>query len=329
MAQIGTKHGHAAGKALAMQTNPSVEFVGLFEPDPLAREKARDERAYAGVRWYESIDESLADGSIAAIAIEGRNDESLAMARAAISAGKHIWYDKPAGDDWVAYQMLVADARARSRLIQMGYMFRYHEGFRCIADWAKSGYLGDVFSVRAHMSTWIPVVGNSGRNVISRHPGGIFYDLAGHMLDQVVWILGRPTKVNGFFANHATPEYPTFVDNTLGVFNFERAIAFVDIAAMESRPMARRFEVYGTQGSAIMEPFEPSPRLTLTLEKASGKFLAGAQNVPLAEQPRQVQYERELAAFVAALRGEKAPDRTLDEEVLVQETLLRATRGIA
>jgi predicted dehydrogenase len=261
MAQVGTKHGHAAGKALAMQTNPNVEFVGLFEPDPLAREKARDERAYASLRSYESIEEPLADDSIAAIAIEGRNDESLPMARAAISAGKHIWYDKPAGDDWAAYQTLVADARSRSRLIQMGYMFRYHEGFRRIADWAKSGYLGDVFSVRAHMSTWIPIVGNSGRNVISRHPGGIFYDLAGHMLDQVVWILGRPTKVNGFFANHATPEYPTFMDNTLGVFNFERAIAFVDIAAMESRPMARRFEVrFARRKSAGSDARRRSPR---------------------------------------------------------------------
>jgi predicted dehydrogenase len=243
MAQIGTKHGHAAGKALAMQTSPDVEFVGLFEPDPAARGKARDERAYAGVRWYESIGEALADDSLTAIAIEGRNDESLPMAQAAISAGKHIWYDKPAGDDWPSYQALVAEARSRSRIVQMGYMFRYHEGFRRISDWAKSGLLGDVFSVRAHMSTWIPVVGNSGRNVISHHPGGIFYDLAGHMLDQVVWILGRPSRVAGFFANHATPEYPTFLDNTLGVFTYERAIAFVDIAAMEARPMARRFEM--------------------------------------------------------------------------------------
>src|SRR5439155_531731 len=84
-----------------------------------------------------------------------------------------------------------------------------------------------------------------------------------HMLDQIVWILGRPVRVQGFFENHATPEYPSFKDNTLGVFTFERALAFVDIAAMEARPMARRFEVYGTLGSAIMEPFEPQARLSL------------------------------------------------------------------
>ena len=31
------------------------------------------------------------------MAIEGRNDESLAMAQAAVEAGKHLWFDKPAG----------------------------------------------------------------------------------------------------------------------------------------------------------------------------------------------------------------------------------------
>src|SRR5258708_28202722 len=128
------------------------------------------------------------------------------MAILAAAAGKHLWYDKPAGDDWPGYQAFVADVRARRLNLQMGYMFRYHEGFRQISEWARSGFLGNVFSVRAHMSTWIPVVGKSGRDVVSRHPGGIFYDLSGHMLDQVVWILGRPIRLQGFFEHHATPD---------------------------------------------------------------------------------------------------------------------------
>ena len=33
------------------------------------------------------------------------------------------------------------------------------------------------------------------------HRGGIFFDLGGHMLDQVVWILGRPVKVTSFLRN--------------------------------------------------------------------------------------------------------------------------------
>jgi hypothetical protein len=39
-------------------------------------------------------------------------------------------------------------------------------------------------------------------------------------------------------------------------------------------------------------------------------------------------YERELAALIEVLRGKRAPDRSLDHERLVQETLLRATGQI-
>ena len=32
-------------------------------------------------------------------------------------------------------------------------------------------------------------------NQISPHKGGIFYDLAGHMIDQIVYMLGEPKKL--------------------------------------------------------------------------------------------------------------------------------------
>ena len=325
MAQYGTRHGHALGKVRAMLANPDVELAGVYEPDPTARAAARQGRGLADVRWYESKHELLGDERIAAVAVEGRNDESLAMALEAIRAGKHLWYDKPAGDDWPGFQEVVSIARARGLQVQMGYMFRYHDGFRLISQWARSGLLGELFGVRAHMSTWITV---PAREVISRHRGGIFYDLAGHMLDQIVWLLGRPRRVQAFFRNDATPAVPAFADNTLGVFEFDRAMALVDIAAMEARPMARRFEVYGSRGSAIMEPFEPATRVRLCLEEARDSYAAGEQLVPIATQSRQELYVRELAALIATLRGEQPPDRSLDHELLVQETLLRATGGI-
>jgi predicted dehydrogenase len=77
----------------------------------------------------------------------------------------------------------------------MGYMFRYHDGFQRIAQWVRYGLLGHVYAIRAHMSTWIS---EPEQRVIARHPGGICYDLAGHMLDQIIWLLGRPQKVAAF-----------------------------------------------------------------------------------------------------------------------------------
>jgi predicted dehydrogenase len=92
-------------------------------------------------------------------------------------------------------------------------------------------------------------------------------------------------------------------------------------------PAARRFEVHGTAGSALMEPFEPAPRLTLQLNVAAGGYERGRHEITLPLQQRQHLYDRELAAFLASLQGQRPPDRSAEHELVVQETLLRATQG--
>lgn len=327
MAQYGTSHGHAAGKLQSMLTHPEVECAGVYEPDAGRRSALEHaDGPYADVRWFDRVEDMLGDPDLAAVASEGRNDKSLAQTEEIVRAGKHAWYDKPAGDDWPAWQQVVGLAEKANLQVQMGYMFRYHDGFRKIADWARSGMLGSVFSIRAHMSTNVPV---SSREVISAHRGGIFYDLAGHMLDQVVWILGRPSRVTAFLRNE-TGEVPAFADNGLGVFEYEHAMATVDIAAMEPSPPARRYEVYGTEGSAILiEPFEPGTEIRLVLAEAREGYAAGESRVPIAGRSRQALYDLELASFLKNISGEQPPDRPLSHELLVQETLLRATRGLS
>lgn len=328
MAQYGTRHGHAAGKVLAMRESPAVEFAGVYERDPDRRRALTrgDDPAYRGVHWFESEHDLLDDPSIVAVASEGRNAESLAQTEAIVHAGKHVWYDKPAGDNWSRWQRVVSLARLKGIYLQMGYMFRYHEGFARIANWAREGFLGEVFAVRAHMSTHITA---AQRQVIGTHRGGIQFDLAGHMLDQIVWMLGRPSKVTSFRCHHDGEVAPGFDDNTLAVLEYDGALAMVDIAAMETPPMARRLEVYGRRGSAILlEPFEPAEAIRLCLDAPRGGFVVGAQIVPVTAQSRQALYDRELEAFLGALDGSRPPDRTLDHELLVQETLLRCTGAL-
>jgi len=321
IAQIGTRHGHAQGKWQALRANPDVEAVGIWEPDPVIRARAQQGAGFAA-RWFDAAEQVLADPSVVAVAIEGRNHESLAMACAALDAGKQLWFDKPAGDDWAGFVNLLDAAAARGTYIQMGYMFRYSPGFRQLSDWARSGLLGELFAVRAHMSTSVDL---AERTEQSRHRGGILYDLGGHMLDQIVWLLGRPTRVSSVQRNDATPELPGYADNTLAILEFESALATLEIAAMEPRPAARRFEVYGSNGSAIVEPFDPVRTVRLALNVAAAGHPAGEQVLDLPAVSRQELYARELAAFVGVLRGQQPPDRSIEHERLVQETLLRAT----
>jgi predicted dehydrogenase len=325
MALCGTGHGHAEGKLMALATCPDVELAGVYTgPEQHRAILDRSGSAFHGVRWFDHLEEILADPTIVAVASEGRNDESLGQTAQLVGAGKHVWYDKPAGDDWAQWQAVVAEARSRGLLIQMGYMFRYHEGFRQISEWVGTGTLGDVFSIRAHMSTSIDV---DARRIIARHSGGIFYDLAGHMLDQIIGMLGRPRDVKAFFRQDGA-DTPGFADNTLGVLSYPNAMAFIDIAAMETPPTARRFEVYGSRGSAILEPFEPAGSIRLCLAENAGGRQSGVHMIAVRNQTRQQLYDLELAAFIATLRRNQLPDRSLDHELLVQETLLRLTGRI-
>jgi predicted dehydrogenase len=326
IAQYGTGHGHAAGKLAALRSSPRVELAGVFEPDPARR--AELEQAgwpFQGVRWYESAEELLGDPEIIAVASEARNHASLEQTEQIIRAGKHVWYDKPAGEDWPRWQRIVAQAEEQRLYIQMGYMFRYHAGFQQIAAWARSGLLGNLYAVRAQMSTWISL---TERQIIAQHTGGILYDLSGHMIDQIVWLLGRPERVASFLRNDSRA-VPGFADNTHAVLEYDRALATIDIAAIEAPPAARRFEVYGDRGSAIMEPFEPTPRLRLCLAQAGSGYAEGEQQVALPQQIRQELYDRELEAFVGVLVGERKPNRLAQHDLVVQETLLRATGAIA
>ena len=114
------------------------------------------------------------------------------------------------------------------------------------------------------------------------------------------------------------------MDNTLAVLEYDRALVTVDIAAMEPRPTARRFEVYGTEGSAIMDQFDQAENLRLCLEEAKGDYPAGVTEFRPVETRRHV---ADFAAFVSDIKGESEPLRSLDHELLVQETLMRATGG--
>ena len=133
-----------------------------------------------------------------------------------------------------------------------------------------------------------------------------------------------------FFREKITPFFRSdsdavgVVDNSLAVYETANAIAYIDISSFETKPSARRFEVYGTQGSAIiLEPFEPGPQIRLCLDQARGGYSEGEQIVWEENRSRQDLYELELAALLASISGDQEPDRSRSHELLVQEILLR------
>jgi predicted dehydrogenase len=146
------------------------------------------------------------------------------------------------------------------------------------------------------------------------------FELGSHLVDVVVRLLGRPKSVTPFVRHHAKFK-DELKDNNVAVLEFGRALAVITNTAMQaSANPARAFEVLGTNGSAMLQPIEP-PGLKFDLVQAAGPYQKGLQTVPLA----YTRYEADFVEFAAAVRGERALSVSLDDELLIQETLLKAS----
>ena len=318
VAQVGTRHGHAASVLITILNNPLVNLKGLYEPNLEIRKSLRSKKDYPWdrINFFDSEDELYRE-DIVAVASEGANEESLQQTFDLLKNNKHVFYDKPAGENFSLFKKCVELADKKNLRLQLGYMFRNHPGFILIDKIVKSKRIGKIFSIRAHMSTNIE---EQMRRQISVHRGGIFFDLAGHMLDQIVHLIGKPKNVTSFIRKDIT-DTPNFFDNTLCVFEYSDCLASIDIASGEPSPMARRFEVYGTEGSLIMEPFEPAQTVRINIPKEHPNELY----IPLKNQPR---YVDGFHNFIRSVKGEITPERTLEHELDVQETLLKAVELI-
>ena len=325
MVQYGTKHGHAQGVLEVILNHPNVNFVGVFEPDKKRIHQLKKIKNSIWDKVNFLVDKSfLNDSSIVAASCEGSNTESLNFTEELITSNKHVFYDKPAGNNKKQFSKIVRLAKKQNNLLQLGYMFRDHDGFEKILDFSKSNIIGDIFQIRSHMSTKIPVKNPegvlTGKEGISSFKGGIFFDLAGHMIDQIISILGTPERVFSFLKpNENNKNLSSFKDNTLGVLEFSNALATIEITASEINPLARRFEVYGTKGYIILEPFEPANKLKLCLENDGNFYKKGINIIDLENRPR---YKKSFECFIDNIINNSKPKRSLEHEKLVQEILL-------
>jgi predicted dehydrogenase len=323
IAFLGGGHGHARAKVALAQKSPDWELVGICEPDPAVM------AGYArmGVAPL-SRAQILEDPSIAVVAVEGWVWELAELAEAAVEAGKHIHLDKPPAASLADFRAVLEAAERRQRLVQVGYMWRYNPAINGALEAARAGWLGDIFQVRGLINTTIPP---EERRKLARFRGGQMFELGGHLIDPIVRLMGRPARVTPFLRHDHRELDDGLADNTVAVLEWERAIGTVATASMHFPDPARRgnagalpyraLELYGTRGAAVVRPIEGPATLHVDLTVAAGPYRAGPQTQTFA----YTRYVDDFAELAAAVRGERSLRVRPEEDLLVEETLLRAS----
>lgn len=319
---MGTGHSHFYGKYKAMLDSPLFEIAGVSENNVAAKAALQKDSRYAGVQWLEE-DAMLRDPSIQLIVVECRVWEAIPWGTKVIAAGKHLHLEKPAGNEWKPFKNLVEEARRKHLILQTGYLWRWHGGVTAAIDAAKKGWLGEVFMVRGTMNS---DRGAEERAIEAKFKGGGMFELSGHVIDRVVELLGRPKGVKSWL-RHDTSVPDKLADNNLAVFEYERALAVITQAAkMAGAGDHRSFEIIGTDGTILVHPESAPPRMRVFLRKAQGPYKAGWQDITLPPQPRFVP---DFAELGRAIQTGQPLRQSYDHELLLHETLLRASGEIA
>lgn len=310
---IGTVHSHAVGHLQTLRKSSNYEVLAVAEPDPELRARAEKSPRWAGVPWA-SVEEILRDDRVRMVCIETDPLEALRYSHRVIVANKHLKIDKPPGADLTALERLFQEAGRRNLLIQMGYVYRYNPAFRLAHRAIREGWLGRIRSAVCQMND---TLSPAGRSRLDSYPGGQMFEICGHMIDALIWLLGAPNRVSPVL-RHSDPVPDQLEDDVLATFEFDLAVAVVKSHSLNG---SRYFYVFGEEGSIQIDSPD-RPRVRLALSRPHGEFGAGVHDVPVGPSPRYLPDVDDLAGAIRETRGVEF--FTPEHDLAVQRALLQA-----
>lgn len=325
LALYGCWHPHALGIVRRVAEYPAeFSLLGCWDSDPATLESfvQRGREFLPDLQPLGSAEELLGL-PLEGVVVDGRVDENVAAARAVVEHGLPVLLEKPAGTDVAAFRELADLAQRKHLHVQLAYLFRYLPSVqRMLAAW-RAGELGQPYLLRARLPKPLGEYDEFVRD-LGRYPGGIFFEMAGHMLDLALTIFGPPRRVLSCLQHSYAERSGAFVDQGAAILEFAHGQALLDVPALEVVPFTRRFELFGT-GGALVIPHLGSGHLPGVGPPQIEVCLAGEstwRQEALPDEPLQLADLREFAAVVC---DGKTPDYSIEHDLAVQETLVQAS----
>jgi predicted dehydrogenase len=325
LGMLGMWHSHAQGIVRQAAAHPEeFELVGFWDPEPevVKDRSARWKEWVSGLRVFERPEDLLRE-RLDGVVVDGRVHHNVAVARQALDAGLPVLLEKPAGTDIEDHRRLVDLARRKHLHLQMAYLFRYMSAVLEMLRRVRSGALGDVYEFRARLPKDLASY-ERFVDELRLYRGGIYFEMAGHVIDMMVAVLGAPKRVTPHLGHHHRGRAGEYVDNGVAVFEFDHAFGIIEVPGLEVAPASRRIEVYGTKGACVI-PHLGSGHLSnkdiQPLEVVKDGQDAW-ERLDLRAATLQIADLREFAACAAR---KKEPDYSLEHDLVVQEWLLKAS----
>lgn len=322
--QIGIGHNHGHEKMMAIRKfHELYEVVGYAEENEKWIEKRGNLPGYADLKRM-SAEEIIERCD--AVLIETDVWDLTETAMRCIDAGKHIHMDKPASGSLAEYKKLLDKAQDKQLIVQLGYMYRYNPAVQRCFELIKNGDLGEICSVNAEMSTFHSP---EYKSWLKNFGGGIMYILGSHLVDLIVYMLGKPEKVHSFL-KHSGLDGVHVCDNNLAVLEYEKALARIFVSSIEVNGWGRRqLMVAGSKGTVNIMPLENPTVMTYSdLNIATDPYGDFKRIENIEGKTMGCRYDLMMKDFYEYINGTRENPYTYEHEYAVQEVLDEIVGGV-
>jgi len=235
-----------------------------------------------------------------------------------IAAGIPVLIEKPIAVDAAGAEALSAAARDPNKIL-VGYVLRHDEALGKFRDWLRGGIVGNIVSVHLEagqsLAQWR--TGSDLARSISARPetgGGVLFELS-HELDSARWLLGEIESLQALADRRGRPALAV-EDTALLLLRCEQGPALVQIDMTRGTAL-RRYRAVGTLGTLAWTAADGTVRFELPDET----------RILHSKAPeRDARLHRQMAHFLAVVRGGAKPLCTLDDGVRALTAALQARR---
>lgn len=210
--------------------------------------------------------EMLNHNDIDAIAILTPTRFHADMAIAAMTAGKHVFIDKPLALNIPECERLISQAvHTPGKVVTVGFNLRWHRLVRKALQIVQSGVLGEIKAIRSTYTHWHPGDTTQVWHRTREEGGGVLFNEAVHHFD--LWRLFLGSEVKEIFSASRPSDY------------FEDESAAIN-ARLENGVLASGIFSYESSPNNEIEIFGRSARLRLSLYRFDGLEVYSNQEYP-------------------------------------------------